>query len=86
MPDSVTAYARCRSEQNYQKMEDGNIDAFVKFNYSHKEQREGKKGNAKNTFTAEKLHYNKESDCYCCPMVQEMANIGRHQKTKAKIP
>ena len=42
-PDSVTADAGYGSEENYTDLETKNIDAFVKYNYFHKEQKQTKK-------------------------------------------
>ena len=82
-PETVTADAGYGSEENYQKMEDENIDAFVKYNYFHKEQQQAKTGKVKKPFAVDKLHYNREKDTYYCPMGQEMENIGSYQrKTK----
>lgn len=80
MPDSVTADAGYGSEENYQKMDDGNVDAFVKYSYFHKEQQETGTGRAKKPFAVDKLHYNKQEDRYYCPMGQVMENIGSYQR------
>jgi transposase len=78
MPDTVTADAGYGSEQNYQKMEDEQIEAFVKYNYFHKEQQEAKSGKTKKPFASDKLYYSNETDSYYCPMGQEMENIGSY--------
>ena len=77
-PDTVTADAGYGSEENYTYLEGENIEAFVKYNYFHKEQRQAKK--QPNPFHPEQLHYNLEKDCYYCPMGQQMANIGSYKK------
>lgn len=81
MPKTVTADAGYGSEENYQGMEEENIDAFVKYNNFHKEQREAKSGKPKKPFAVDKLHYNSETDTYYCPMGQEMANIASYRRT-----
>jgi transposase len=67
------------SEENYRFMQDNGIEAFVKYNYFHKEQRPRY---TPNPFHAESLHYNAEEDYYVCPMGQHMNRIGtRSDKT-----
>lgn len=65
-PDSVTADAGYDSEENYTDLESKNINAFVKYNYFHKEQKQTKK--APNPFDPDQLYYNKDTDTYYCPM------------------
>ncbi|UOY05677.1 IS1182 family transposase [Muricauda sp. SCSIO 64092] len=84
MPGRVTADSGYGSEENYQKMEDQGIDAFVKYNYFHKEQQEAKSGKVKKPFTVDKLHYNEQTDTYYCPMGQGMTHIGSFQRTTKK--
>lgn len=82
-PDSITADAGYGSEENYMGLEDKNIDAFVKYNYFHKEQLEEKRGKVKQPFAAKQLYYNQDTDTYYCPMGQAMEHIGDYQrKTK----
>ena len=67
------------SEENYRFMQDNGIEAFVKYNYFHKEQRPRY---TPNPFHTESLHYNAEEDYYVCPMGQRMNRIGtRRDKT-----
>jgi transposase len=77
-PEIVTADAGYGSEQNYTYLEDQNIEAFVKYNYFHREQQLAKK--EPNTFNPDQFHYNMEKDCYYCPMGQQMNNIGSYNK------
>ena len=77
-PESVTADAGYGSEENYTHLESRNIDAFVKYSYFHKEQRQTKK--APNPFDPDQLYYNKDTDTYYCPMGQAMTNIGSYKK------
>jgi len=80
-PEILTADAGYGSEQNYTHLEDQNIEAFVKYNYFHREQQLAK--NQPNIFHPDQLHYNLEKDCYYCPMGQQMNNIGDYKrKTK----
>lgn len=78
-PDTLTADAGYGSEENYTHLEQKGIDAFVKYNYFHKEQKAKKK--LPNPFAPDNLHYNKEQDCYYCPMGQQMQRIGTINRT-----
>lgn len=79
-PEVITADAGYGSEENYQNLEDKGIEAYVKYNYFHKEQKEAKTGKAKYPFAAEKLYYNTETDTYYCPMGQAMNYIGNYTR------
>ena len=74
MPKELTTDAGYGSEENYDYLEKEDIEAFVKYNYFDKEQHE--KENAKPPFHVDNLYYNKEQDCYYCPMGQKMSFIG----------
>jgi len=78
-PDELTADARYGSQENYQLLEDKDIDAYVKDNYFDKDQRKNKG----NDFRPSQLHYNSQKDCYYCPIGQEMRNIGTSKKKTA---
>jgi len=81
MPDQVTADAGYGSEENYIFAESCDIDAFIKYNYFHKEQ---KSKFQKDVRKAENLHYNEEKDCFFRPMGQEMPKIAEKTiKTKS---
>ena len=80
-PEVVVADAGYGSEQNYEFLEANNIDDYVKYNYFDKQQSEGFVD--KHPFIADHLHYNKDKDCYYCPMGQSMTNIGTTKKTTA---
>ena len=70
------------SEENYRFMEENGIEAYVKYNFFHKEQRADKY--VTNPFKQENLYYNKEKDYYVCPMGQHMKRTGvRHYKTES---
>jgi len=56
------------------------IDAYVKYNYFHKEQKRAIKNNP---FLSQNLFYNKEKDFYVCPMGQHMQNIGQSKRTSS---
>jgi hypothetical protein len=73
-PTTLTADAGYGSKENYTLLEDKNIKAYVKYGMFDKEQKSNH-GNDK-PFTADKLFYNKEKDCFICPMGQTMDYIG----------
>lgn len=77
----VVADSGYGSEQNYEIMEASNIEAFVKYNYFHKEQKRAWK---KDAFAPHNLYYNKEQDYYVCPMGQHMLKIGT-KKNKSEL-
>jgi len=81
-PQTLTADAGYGSEQNYQWMEQQGIRAYVKHNQFDRQR--SKSIAEKNPFTTDKLYYNKDKDCYYCPMGQVMGNIGNiNKKTPA---
>ena len=70
------------SEENYRFMDENGIEAYVKYNFFHKEQRADKY--VTNPFKQENLYYNEEKDYYVCPMGQHMERTGvRHSKTES---
>lgn len=67
------------SEENYHFLEENDIEAYVKYNYFHKEHRPRYKPNP---FHPDNWHYNEEKDYYVCPMGQHLEFVGlRHDKT-----
>jgi transposase len=68
------------SEENYEMLEAKGIDAYVKYNYFHKDQKRSIKNNP---FLSQNLFYNKEKDFYVCPMGQHMQNIGESKRTSS---
>jgi transposase len=82
LPKELTADAGYGSEENYEYLEKNNVEAYVKYNYFDKEQRDKEK--AKPTFHVDNLFYNKQTNCYYCPMGQTMNFIGTSvEKTQA---
>lgn len=77
MPESVTADAGYGSEENYEFLEQNNIEAFVKFNLFHHEQTATFKAKINKV---ENLFYNQEQNCYYCPMGQKMTQISTFTK------
>ena len=73
LPNICVADSGYGSEENYRFMQENGIEAFIKYNYFHKEQRPRY---TPNPFHAESLHYNEGEDYYVCPMGQHMNRIG----------
>jgi transposase len=69
VPEVLVADAGYGSEENYKYLEDNHVEAYVKFNYFHKEQSKKWKNDLNK---AENLYYNEAEDCYFCPMGQRM--------------
>ena len=61
------------SEENYRFMEEAGIEAFVKYNWFHREQR---KNYEPDPFSQQAFYYNASEDYYVCPMGQHMERIG----------
>jgi mRNA-degrading endonuclease YafQ of YafQ-DinJ toxin-antitoxin module len=68
----VVADAGYGSEENYQLLEDKQIDFFIPYNMYRIEQTRKHK---KNLFHPQNLFYNKDKDFLVCPMGQQMHNI-----------
>lgn len=77
-PDVIVADAGYGSQENYEYMEAEEIEGYVKYNYFDREQKSKKID--KQPFATEKLYYNKNEDCYYCPMGQKMRKIGEREK------
>jgi hypothetical protein len=78
-PKELVADAGYGSEENFEFMQTKQIEAYVKDNYF--DQQQHKKSKAKGSFHADNLHYNKDLDCYYCPMGQPMTFIGTKVET-----
>ncbi len=78
-PDNIIADAGYGSEENYQFLNDRGINAYVKYNMFDKER---KKSWNRKPLSTETLYYNKQKDCYYCPMGQPMHFLGtKNRKT-----
>ena len=73
LPRTAVADAGYGSEENYRFMDEAGMDAFVKYNRFHMEQRPRYKPDP---FHHDNLHYNAEEDYYVCPMGQHMTRTG----------
>ena len=79
MASTAVADAGYGSEENYRFMEENGIEAYVKYNYFHMEQKRAFKLDPRRV---ENLHYNAGGDHFVCPMGQHMRRVGtRHEKT-----
>ena len=80
MPGEVCADSGYGSEENYAFMEANGMEAYVKYNYFHKEQ---KRDFRNDIFRLENLFYNVEKDYFVCPMGQHMERVGtKHERTE----
>lgn len=76
-PTKAVADSGYGSEENYEFMEREDIEAFVKYNYFHKEQHRPFK---EDISKQENLYYNKERDFFVCPMGQHMQRKGTSRR------
>ena len=83
-PDVVVADSGYGSEQNYEFMEAEQIEAYVKYNYFHKEQKSKGVIKPSDAFIPDHLYYNQHGDFFVCPMGQKMTKrFETHPKTKS---
>ena len=68
------------SEENYEFMQNNDIESFVKYPLFHAEQKEKYKNNV---FRSQNLYYNPEKDYFVCPMGQHMEKVG-HSTRKSE--
>ncbi len=80
LPSTAVADSGYGSEENYRFMEDAGMDAYVKYNRFHIEQRPRYKPDP---FHHDNFHYNADEDYYVCPMGQHMTRIGTSHSTTA---
>lgn len=78
--ETVVADAGYGSEENYMLMEGKGIEAYVKYNYFHKEQKRKQKNNP---FLVQNLYYNEAGDYYVCPMGQRLHHINKGKRTSS---
>lgn len=79
LPSVAVADSGYGSEENYRFMDEAGMEAYVKYNRFHLEQRPRYKPNP---FHHDNFHYNADEDYYVCPMGQHMTGIGTaHSKT-----
>ena len=79
LPSVAVADSGYGSEENYRFMDEAGMEAYVKYNRFHLEQRPRYRPNP---FQHDNFHYNADEDYYVCPMGQHMTRIGTsHSKT-----
>lgn len=76
-PKRTTADAGYGSEENYQFLEENEIEAYVKYPGYY---RQDKKAKPKQVFHSSRLYYNEEKDCFICPMGQVMNYVSSFKK------
>ncbi len=79
LPSTAVADSGYGSGENCRFMDEAGMDACVKYNRFHIEQRQRY---TPNPFHHDNFHYNADEDYYVCPMGQHMTRIGTsHPKT-----
>jgi len=71
-PAEVTADAGYGSEENYAFARDNDVETYIKYNNFQKEHQ---KAWLKDISNSDNLFYNKNADCFYCPMGQKMQRI-----------
>ncbi len=71
MPDIICADSGYGSEENYEFLQENELEAFVKYNYFHKESKRSYKNNP---FLTPNLFYNAKDNYYVCPMGQHLTH------------
>lgn len=79
-PSTEIADSGYGSEENYRFMEERGIEAFVKYNRFHIEQRSRY---VQDPFRSENFYYNEKEDYCVCPMGQHMNFIGQERRKTA---
>ena len=72
LPQTGVADSGYGSEENYRFMEEAGIEAYVKYNWFHREQRMHYEPNP---FSVQALYYDADGDYYVCPMGQHMERV-----------
>lgn len=80
LPSVAVADSGYGSEENYRFMDEAGMEAYVKYNRFHLEQRPRHRPNP---FHHDNFHYNAEEDYYVCPMGQHMTRIGTSRSKTA---
>jgi len=73
LPKKEVADSGYGSEENYEFLQNNEIEAYVKYPLFHAEQKKKYRNNA---FIAQNLFYNREKDYLVCPMGQHMEKTG----------
>jgi transposase len=78
LPEVLVTDSGYGSEENYEYLEKNHIEAYVKYNYFHKEQSKKWK---EDPYRADNLRYNQEEDFYLCPQGRKLIFIDEVKKT-----
>jgi len=78
LPKKEVADSGYGSEENYEYLQNNDIEAYVKYPLFHAEQKKKYRNNA---FIAQNLFYNREKDYFVCPMGQHMEKVGTSTRT-----
>ena len=73
LPGKIIADAGYGSEENYLQLEQESIQAFVKYNTFHQEQKKRRKIREKEKYYARNFTYDEEGDEFICPQGQRLA-------------
>lgn len=82
LPENLTADAGYGSEENYDFLEQKQIEGYVKYNTFDKEEKTYKLKSKKHLqeFKSNQLYYNADQDHFICPMGQRMNKIGQRKR------
>jgi transposase len=72
LPQTLTADAGYGSEENYEFLENNQVEGYVKYNYFHQDQKKGEKN--------EDFKYQEDTDSYICQAGQELKLIGERKR------
>jgi hypothetical protein len=78
LPENITTDAGYGSQENYTWLEGNNVEAFVKYGSFQQDQHSNK---IDEPGKIENLFYNKELDCFYCPMGRLMKRIDSYKTT-----
>ena len=80
LPKAVVADAGYGSDENYNLLEQLNIEPYIKYNYFDKEQRSRKQ---ESSFTEKNFLYNHSEDTFTCPAGKTLYPAGTRERTTA---
>lgn len=72
LPQTLTADAGYGSEENYEFLENNQVEGYVKYNYFHQDQKKGEKN--------EGFKYQEDTDSYICQAGQKLKLIGERKR------
>lgn len=72
LPETLTADAGYGSEENYEFLENNQVEGYVKYNYFHQDQKKGVKD--------EQFKYQEDKDSYICQAGQELKLVGERKR------